>query len=284
MKKIIKQLKDKFTAKVLTREQQDFWNENGFLILPNFFEPETLASLLSEVNEIWQNRQLDHNPLVIDILEGSLAGKRMKLKDVPEEVRTLAHKLNDLYLISDTCRSLSLDPKLSKILGELLNGEPIIINSLTFEKGSQQPYHFDTYYMPPPVQNKMVVSSICLEDYHVESGPLGYYPKSHKIPPYNFSHGNLNAVDTEMPQATAYIEAEIAKRGLQAESFIGKAGDVFIWHAQLYHGGQPILDPHRTRRSLVTHYWRAVDVHPAQVGKIGDGQNYLKRSHQLTEL
>jgi phytanoyl-CoA hydroxylase len=282
MKNIIRQLKRQFRPKVLIPEQRDFWNKNGFLILQNFFEPEKLESLLSEVNEIWQNRQLDNDPLIIDILEGSLAGKRLKLKDVPEEVRTLSHKLNDLYLISDACRSLSLDPQLCLILEELLDGEPIIINSLTFEKGSQQPYHFDTYYMPPPVQNKMVVSSICLEDYHVESGPLGYYPKSHKIPPYNFSDGSLKAIDTEMPQAIDYIETEIQKRDLQAESFIGKAGDVFIWHAQLYHGGLPVIDPHRTRRSLVTHYWRSEDVNSAQVGKIGDGQNYLKRSHQLT--
>lgn len=282
MKNIIRQLKRQFRPKVLIPEQRDFWNKNGFLILQNFFEPEKLESLLSEVNDIWQNRQLDNDPLIIDILEGSLAGKRLKLKDVPEEVRTLSHKLNDLYLISDACRSLSLDPQLCLILEELLDGEPIIINSLTFEKGSQQPYHFDTYYMPPPVQNKMVVSSICLEDYHVESGPLGYYPKSHKIPPYNFSDGSLKAIDTEMPQAIDYIETEIQKRDLQAESFIGKAGDVFIWHAQLYHGGLPVLDPHRSRRSLVTHYWRSEDVNPAQVGKIGDGQNYLKRSHQLT--
>lgn len=138
------------------------------MILPNFFEPEKLETFLSEVNEIWQNRQRDNNPLVIDILEGSLVGKRMKLKDVPESVRTISHKLNDLYLISDACRRLSLDSQLCLILEELLDGEPMIINSLTFEKGSQQPYHFDTYYMPPPVQDKMVVSSICLEDYHSE--------------------------------------------------------------------------------------------------------------------
>jgi ectoine hydroxylase-related dioxygenase (phytanoyl-CoA dioxygenase family) len=85
-----------------------------------------------------------------------------------------------------------------------------------------------------------------------------------------------------MPQAIAYIETEIEKHRLQSETFIGKAGDVFIWHAQLYHGGLPILDPHRTRRSLVNHYWRSQDVDSSRVGKIGHGQNYLKRDHQLT--
>jgi phytanoyl-CoA hydroxylase len=277
---IISLIKRKFASSVLTPDQRDFWHENGFLILQNFFEPEKLAAFLLEVNDIWQNRQFDDNPLIIDILQGSLAGKRMKLKDVPDEVRTTSHKLNDLYLISNTCRSLSLDPRLCQILEELLAGVPMIINSLTFEKGSQQADHFDTYYMPPPVQNKMVVSSICLEDYHVESGPLQYYPKSHQIPPYKFSHGNLSAIDTEMPQAKAYIDAEIEQRGLQAETFIGKAGDVFIWHGQLYHGGKTILDPQRTRRSLVTHYWRAKDVSPKQVGKTDCGQNYLIRPHQ----
>jgi phytanoyl-CoA hydroxylase len=277
---IISLIKRKFASPILTSDQRDFWQENGFLILQNFFQPEQLAAFLLEVNEIWQNRQFDDNPLIIDILEGSLAGKRMKFKDVPDEVRTNSHKLNDLYLISNTCRSLSLDPRLCQILEELLAGAPMIINSLTFEKGSQQADHFDTYYMPPPVQNKMVVSSICLEDYHLKSGPLQYYPKSHRIPPYKFSHGNLSAIDTEMPQAKAYIDGEIEQRGLQAETFIGKAGDVFIWHAQLYHGGQTILDPQRTRRSLVTHYWRAKDVDSKQVGKTDCGQNYLIRSHQ----
>src|SRR5207244_597547 len=102
-----------------------------------------------------------------------------------------------------------------------------------FERGSQQDYHFDTYYMPGPCTDGLVVSSVCLEDVHPDAGPLTYFPGSHEIPPYRFSHGALHAVVDEMEEATDYARAEIAERGLQAQEFHGHAGDVFIWHEQL---------------------------------------------------
>jgi hypothetical protein len=35
---------------------------------------------------------------------------------------------------------------------------------------------------------------------------------------------------------------------------VAKKGDVLIWHADLMHGGAPIEDPKRTRKSLVAHF------------------------------
>jgi hypothetical protein len=43
-------------------------------------------------------------------------------------------------------------------------------------------------------------------------------------------------------------------RGVEPITFLPRKGDVFFWHAGLYHGGEPILDPARTRRSYVVHY------------------------------
>jgi ectoine hydroxylase-related dioxygenase (phytanoyl-CoA dioxygenase family) len=169
--------------------------------------------------------------------------------------------------------------KLCKILEILLSDEPIVINSLSFTKGSQQPHHFDTYYMPPPVRGMMAVSSVCLEDQTEDSGPLSYYPGSHKIHPYEFSHGGIHAVNDEMEQATKFAMSEIRKRGLHEEIFIGNAGDVFIWHGQLYYGGKQILNHSQTRKTLVTHYWRRQDLEQAKVKSIGAG-HYLVREHQ----
>jgi hypothetical protein len=47
---------------------------------------------------------------------------------------------------------------------------------------------------------------------------------------------------------------------LKETEFRGKSGDVFLWHAQLLHGGRPIRDMAKTRSSLVVHYWRAGDL------------------------
>ncbi len=80
----------------------------------------------------------------------------------------------------------------------------MVCNSLNFIWGSQQPDHFDTWYMPPPPVPEcppegplkhamhrfrppppppfgLAVSSICLEDVHPDAGPLMYYPGSHAL-------------------------------------------------------------------------------------------------------
>jgi len=280
---IMKRLKKWLAASENNHGIKKSWEKYGYVILKNFFNQNDLDLLDKDLQLTLQNRKTMAGDITIDILEGELAGQRIKLADAPEWAIQASHKVNDLYLESEACRDLNLNQALCRVLAMLLEDEPLIINSLSFQKGSQQPHHFDTYYMPPPVRDMMAVSSICLEDQSLTSGPLSYYPGSHKIPPYIFSHGEIHAIPEEMEQATQYIKDELAKRGLEPETFVGNAGDVFIWHAQLYHGGLPIIDHEKTRKTLVTHYWRKHDVPQDRVASIKIGGNYLIRAHQSTQ-
>lgn len=267
------------TQPALDQEQREHWEDRGFLILPQFFSPEPLEALLAEVRDTWESEDQSSNPLVVDVLEGELGGVRRRMRDLPTAVQHLSHKLNDLYLCSRLCRQIVLDAGLIAILRELLEDEPVAINSLNFEKGSRQRYHFDTYYMPPPIEGRMAVTSICLEDVHPDAGPLMYYPGSHVIPPFRFPHGGINQADADMAPATQYIEEALAQRNLPSETFCGRRGDVFIWHAQLYHGGSIINDPTRTRRSVVTHYWGREGMQ-GEIARAETGGLYLDRPHQ----
>jgi ectoine hydroxylase-related dioxygenase (phytanoyl-CoA dioxygenase family) len=58
------------------------------------------------------------------------------------------------------------------ILRQLLEAEPLVCNSLNFERGSRQEYHIDTWYMPPPVDNRMVAAWFALDDVDATNGPL----------------------------------------------------------------------------------------------------------------
>ncbi len=271
---------DASVRQLLSDEQMDSWSRNGFLVLKGFFSPQDISVFEGEVARLIRERARAAGEVVIDVLDGPLTGKRIKLRDAPQDAIDHTHKINDLYLVSDSCRSLSLHPNLVAVLNEVLGATPLVINSLSFTKGSQQPHHFDTYYMPPPVEGRMVVSSICLERQVLEAGPLSYYPGSHLIPPYRFSHGGLAAVNDEMPAARRYIDAQLVERGLTPEIFVGDVGDVFIWHAQLYHGGSAIADHNRTRRTLVTHYWASEDLSGRRRVKLKTGGAYLRRDHQ----
>ncbi len=263
----------------LTAEQRRHWDENGFLVLPGWFQTGEVDALLAEVDGLWNGSAGPANPLVVDPLEGPYAGKRSLMRELPRDTQHFSHKLNDLYLESARCRSLILEPKLVNVLRGLLQDEPVVINSLNFEKGSRQSYHFDTYYMPPPVDGQMAVTSICLEDVNPAAGPLMYYPGSHKIAPFRFEHGGIHKGDADLEPAQSYIQEEIDRRALTSETFCGKKGDVFIWHAQLYHGGSMIEDQSLTRRSVVTHYWGQKGM-SGKIRRTSTGGHFLDRHHQ----
>jgi hypothetical protein len=84
----------------------------------------------------------------------------------------------------------------------------------------------------------------------------------------------------KMDKAAEFAKAEIKKLGLKEEVFTGKAGDVFIWHSQLYRGGLQIEDHSKTRKTLVTHYWRKRDVDQNRVATAENGGHYMMRERQ----
>lgn len=299
----------------LTAVQKKDWKEKGYLILRSFFSRDEVEAVNSLVDRRIENPETFGEATVVDVLAGPHVGKGFRATEAPREVFQVPIKINDLFLDEAEVRHLALNEGLTGILSQLLGGAPLICNSLSFLWGSQQPDHFDSWYMPPPSRyesalsklqplaigpaaalvsrsfeflmsrelpagDRLAVSSICLEDVHPDAGPLTYYPGSHKIPPYRFSHGGIHAVSGEMPACRAYVERQIQQAGLTREEFPGKAGDVFLWHGQLLHGGSPIHEPTRTRKTLVTHYWRARDVPKERRVRVHETGFYQKREHR----
>jgi ectoine hydroxylase-related dioxygenase (phytanoyl-CoA dioxygenase family) len=259
----------------LTAQQRAQWEEDGVLILRGFMTPAQIARVKAVVDDEWSRADNDHQ---IDVLSGPHAWQTFPISKAPSGARGEVYKLNNLFARRPEIRAIALAPKLRAVFEELLDGEPMICNSLNFERGSQQPFHIDTWYMPPPVDNRMVVASICIDDVDADNGPVAYYPGSHRIPGYRFSDGRLNEKPEEVPLCRAYLDREIAGRGLREVEFHGKSGDVLLWHAQLLHGGRPIRDNRRTRSSLVVHYWRACDLPPEAVRDDPGAGKYLGRT------
>ena len=263
----------------ITPEQKQFWEQNGYLVLSGFFNPDEVRAVNAVVDRVVSNPS-SAGKATIDVLHGKYVGQRMRAAEAPSEAFQGPVKINDLFLDEPEVRHLALNPHLTEILSELLGGDPMVCNSLNFIWGSQQPDHFDSWFMPPPVRNKMAVSSICLEDVDPSAGPLVYYPGTHKIEPYKFSHGGIHAIESEMPACRAYLEEQLKRTKAEGKEFRGKAGDVFIWHGQLLHGGTQIKDLNRTRKTLVTHYWRAKDVEASRAIQVHKTGYYLQREHQ----
>ena len=102
---------------------------------------------------------------------------------------------------------------------------------------------------------------IALEDITEDSGPLSYFPGSHKLP-YLLNDGyerggNVFTVgaDSNYLKYEEKIGEIMQSKQLPKKVFTAKKGDVLVWHANLVHGGEKITNPSATRKSMVVHYF-----------------------------
>ncbi len=262
---------------VVSHEQIDHWRERGYLLLPKFFSEDEVDRINADIDHAWERRDEYPATVTVDQQIGTAREQRLALKDTDPAVRSSPYKLNDLYQESGAIRDVVLNERLMQVMTPLIGGTPMICNSLSFEYGSQQPHHFDTFYMPPTIRNHMLASWIALEDVHPDAGPLEYFPGSHTIEPYRSRDGSYNLTADQRPDFNTYIARELENENLQQETFCASKGDVFIWHAHLFHGGSRIVDEQRTRKSLVTHYFCREDWSPDQYEEFAPGRCYLKR-------
>lgn len=262
------------------------WVDDGIVVLPGLLSADRVAQVNRFIDELWATRRDLPRPPTVDVQIGSPRQRRILLSDADPRDRRRPYKINDLYLDISMIRDMVLDPRLCEVLETLFYGTPLVCNTLNFEYGSQQPDHIDTLYMPSRKAGGMVASWIALDPVTSSNGPLRYWPGSHRIPPYRFSHGATNAVAEEMPGFEAFIDREVARRGLSPVSLAAEPGDVVVWHSQLLHGGCPIDDPEQTRRSLVTHYFRREDYrhHFWRLRRHHSKGYYYRRRHQATDV
>lgn len=260
---------------VLTQEQQQCWHDNGYLILPGFFSNAELAPVIHLHEQIWETCP---SQVVVDDLQ---TGRRCYMTSLSEAEKTHRFKVNDLYLDYAEVRHLSLNPRLVDILSMLLPDSPVLCNSLSLDYGTQQALHVDSLYMTPRTEGHLAATWIALEDCDPNAGPLQYVPGSHKIPLYRFSNGGFHEVEGEQPQWRSYIQEKVKQYGLTTESFLPKQGDVFIWHANLLHGGSAIANPVLTRKSLVSHYFTKSDCYRLGIRTFPLGAGYWQARSRL---
>jgi len=163
--------------------------------------------------------------------------------------------------VSALLNSVGNNKQLHEILSVLFNGNSILFQSINFIKGSEQDTHSDSIHMTTYPLGGLLGVWIALEDVGDENGALHYYPGSHKLPYYlNKDYNNVgNSLLIGSKSYSEYekmIERKIGELGLKKEIFKAKKGDLLIWHANLFHGGEIHKNQATTRKSMVLHYFK----------------------------
>jgi ectoine hydroxylase-related dioxygenase (phytanoyl-CoA dioxygenase family) len=226
------------------------WKRDGFLFLPGVVPGELIDALWSDYERAWAER-----PTCNILVEGAgvipLSDARAR-----SELGHHHYRLNDFHNLSEAGSLILMNPSILRLVRLILDDVPLAMQSLTFEYGSEQRCHQDFPFVKSGVLSSLVGSWVACEDVTPENGPLFYYLGSHRIPKFNFD-GEL-AFDGRKPELIAayeaYLDAECRSRNLQKITQLMRKSDVVLWHAALVHGGSPVEDRSKTRKSFVSHY------------------------------
>lgn len=210
------------------------YDEKGFIVLQNYLSGEQVDQVNQQIEE-------------------ALNDKRVKFEN-KNKIMFAIHKLNLL-------KDIGTNEKLTTFLSALVKGKVSLFQSINFITGSEQRTHSDSIHMTTFPLGGLLGVWIALEDITYDNGPLHYYPGSHKLPYYLNSDYNNEGTkfligDKGYTEYEKMIEEKLKGTDLKKEIFLARKGDLLIWHANLFHGGEPHLDKTKTRKSMVFHYYK----------------------------
>jgi ectoine hydroxylase-related dioxygenase (phytanoyl-CoA dioxygenase family) len=156
------------------------------------------------------------------------------------------------------CSAINLlanDINILKIAEEFFQEKAKAIQTLNFKYGSNQPIHQDTVHFSTFPRDLMLAAWVALEDVGPDQGPLIYIPFSHLLPTFSSYEfpGHGCKIDEKYSRYEIEMSTCIKKLNLDVKILTAEAGDVFLWHPRLWHGGYQHNNS-LTRLSQVTHY------------------------------
>ncbi|GAB3555684.1 phytanoyl-CoA dioxygenase family protein [Spirosoma fluminis] len=237
-------------------EKMHFWRDNGYVILEQALQTTWLDQLWSEVEELIEHHDKYKTLVRVDLPEYA-AKPVLPVNEVPKDVLNGPYiKFMDFHDNSVIGKKVMLHENIITFLEAVFGDKVIGMQSLLFKYGSQQATHQDFAYVVSEIPSHLAAAWIALEDVHIDSGPLFYYPGSHTVGKFNFGNGIFfNGQSTHDPTDFArYLDEACQKVGLEKKTLLIKKGDVLLWHAALAHGGDEIRNKALTRKSFVCHY------------------------------
>ncbi len=164
-------------------------------------------------------------------------------------------KVSELHAYFERAGDLIFPPPVLRFLTQIFERSPVAFQTMTMRKGSEENLHIDTGPLTLTEPMSMAAAWVALEDVQPSSGAFQFIPGSHRLPEllhYGTDKGHSGDYE-EYDRILKTTLRMCEERGLETQTFMAKKGDVLIWHGDLMHGGAPIQDRQRTRKSLVAH-------------------------------
>lgn len=208
----------------LTKEQVEFYHENGYLMVEDAVSPEQLDRLREITYDlIDKSRHVTESNAIYDLDEGHSV-------DQPKLTRVKLPTKQHPYFWE-----IAKNSKITSVLRQLMGPNVLLATSKLNTKapggGAAVEWHQDWAFYPH-TNDTLLACGLMLEDVDHANGPLQVIPGSHTGPV--LSHHNKDgifcgAVDPDDPEFD----------GAKAVTLTGKAGSMTVHHVRALHGSAP---------------------------------------------
>jgi hypothetical protein len=191
--------------------------DRGFLIFPALIPAEQVARFNARIEELFA-------------LEGDSAGSEFKTEP---GARRIANAVDKGEIFEESIDHPEILAAIEVVLGPDFKLSSLNIRSANPHNGCAQPLHVDGGELPDAQGNSVCNSVWMLDDFTEHNGSLRIVPGSHRW--------------GRAPEPGAKPEGEVL--------VTGKAGDVVVMNAHLWHGGSENFTD-RQRRAMHIYYTR----------------------------
>lgn len=242
------------------------WVNDGYFVLDSAVDMSLVDGMVSDLHQVWTTASPQDGLIICDVRTAPDAPpKHMSHEELlsfpleqREQMKIWSHwRIHEFFKFSPHCNAIHDHEEFirvsSLVFGQQANAE----YTINFAYGSRQHLHQDcaVFHLFPP--QYLIGVWLACENISAESGPLIYYPGSHKEPLYaefdNYPQTNLKTADkATMKRYEAHLDRVAEK--YEKKQFLARKGQTLFWHGMLLHGGDAVINPEQTRNSYVCHY------------------------------
>jgi ectoine hydroxylase-related dioxygenase (phytanoyl-CoA dioxygenase family) len=209
---------------MLSKQQIEHYNENGYLLVENAVSPAQLARMRDIAYDfIEKSRAVSVSDDVFDLDDGHSA-------QAPRLTRIkLPHRQHPYFW--EVAKSSGITEVLRQLLGPDVLLQTSKLNTKAPGGGAAVEWHQDWAFYPH-TNDRILACGLMLEDVDLANGPLQVIPGSHKGPVLDHNNKDgvfCGAIDPDDPDFHAD----------KAVALTGKAGSMTVHHARTLHGSAP---------------------------------------------
>lgn len=230
------------------------YNENGYLVVENAVDPETLGTMRNALESIERDF---HDDKIGTYLKNFISTERDRNRALNRENEGAASISNimELPLFGDVFRDIIIYPRVLDIL-ETLFASPEFhfhnykcISKMPHNKTPFQ-WHRDLPYLQHTSPN-LLTCMLCIDDMTKENGATVVCPGSHRIPHEEVKAADVNMPESEVPDSRVTVECP--------------AGSAVVFHVNIVHGGGP--NESENKRRNVIGIWAGEDALPTTANR-----------------